>query len=407
MPTNRRWGYTSALALTLFATGLVGAGGCVVGGAAEGDEHGAVPDHANDLAGEVMADPDPEEQAVPKRPVDADPDPEEQLAPKVPTDADPDPEEQLTPPPGAMADPDPEEQTTPPAEAMADPDPEDQNNDPSGGYSIDPSTPPPAPQGRSCGTADLTRAEALIVEAQLAETRLLEAANAAPPAVIVIPVAFHVINKGAGVGNGNVTDQMIHDQMEVLNESYAGLTGGAPTRFQFELLSIDRVTNADWYNMGAGSLQETEAKSALRVGGPETLNIYTANLLGGLLGWATFPSYYEQFPHEDGVVLLHSSLPGGSAAPYNLGDTGTHEVGHWMHLFHTFQGGCDKYNDYVLDTPAEASPDFNCTAGRDTCSAAGLDPIHNFMDYSDDECLNGFSPGQAERMLTAWQTYRR
>ena len=263
------------------------------------------------------------------------------------------------------------------------------------------------PFGRACGTRAPTLEEKQLAEERLLAQRALEGSSAAPPAVITIPVAFHVIHKGIGVANGDIPDAMIDAQIEVMNHAFAGHTGGAVTKFQFELVSVDRTKNADWYNLGSGTDQEFEVKSALRVGGPETLNIYTANLLGGLLGWATFPDEYEEYSWYDGVVLLDASLPGGSAAPYNEGDTATHEVGHWLHLYHTFQDGCDKYNDYVSDTPQEASPAFNCPVDRDTCGSLGLDPIVNFMDYTDDACMFGFTQGQAERSYWSWQTYRR
>jgi hypothetical protein len=215
-----------------------------------------------------------------------------------------------------------------------------------------------------------------------------------------INVYFHVINKGTGVANGDITTTMINDQITVLNNAYS------QWGWTFSLVSVDRTTNASWYTMGIGSAAETQAKNALRKGTADDLNIYTANIGGGLLGWATFPSDYAGNPKRDGTVLLASSVPGGSAAPYNLGDTGTHEVGHWMGLYHTFQGGCNGSGDFVGDTPAEKSPASGCPTGRNTCSSAGNDPITNFMDYSTDSCMFKFSAGQDTRMDSQFTAYR-
>jgi hypothetical protein len=232
---------------------------------------------------------------------------------------------------------------------------------------------------------------------------------------VTIGVFFHVINTGKGIANGDVPLKWLHDQIDVLNAAYAGaddaaVPTSANTPFRFAMIGVDRTTNAKWFNSGIGSAAEREMKTALHVGGANTLNFYVNNAGGVYLGWATFPFWYADDPTQDGVVVLYSSLPGGSCCGdnvYNQGDTGTHEVGHWLGLFHTFQGGCGAiYNDFVADTPAERSPAFDCPAGRDTCPGPGVDPIENFMDYTDDDCMYQFTDGQSARMEGLSALYR-
>ncbi len=215
-----------------------------------------------------------------------------------------------------------------------------------------------------------------------------------------IDVYVHVIHSSSGTGN--LSDGAIAAQMDALNLSFA------PTGWTFVLAGVDRAANDEWFNMLPGSAGERQAKRALRQGMAATLNIYTANPGGGLtLGWATFPSSYARQPKQDGVVILYSSLPGGGAAPYNQGDTATHEVGHWMGLYHTFQGGCRAGGDFVQDTAAERDRSYACLASRDTCSGDSiLDPVRNFMDYTDDACMNAFTAGQDARMDAQFTAFR-
>jgi len=246
-------------------------------------------------------------------------------------------------------------------------------------------------------------------EAAQIETRLSQGRGRGK-ALYVVPVWVHVITRGAGFDNGELPDRLIRDQVRVLADSFSGKTGGAATGFAFELGGITRTNNQEWFErMVFDADVELEAKTTLREGGPGTLNVYTVDG-GPYLGWAYFPSILDTSAAAlDGVVVDWRSLPGGTFAIYSEGDTATHEVGHWLALYHTFDGGCSPRSDYVIDTPAEKSPAFYCPAGRDSCPQAsrpGLDPIYNFMDYTQDSCMFMFTDGQTERMQAAWAAYR-
>ncbi|RCG32897.1 zinc metalloprotease [Sphaerisporangium album] len=225
-------------------------------------------------------------------------------------------------------------------------------------------------------------------------------AGTAAIAPVTVNVYWHTITNGS---QGQVSTATINSQITVLNNTYAARVGGSATPFSFRLVSTDTTNNATWFvgNDGNGM------KRALRKGGKADLNWYSVGFTNGLLGYATFPSDYAANPLLDGVVIDYRSLPGGSYSAYNLGYTGTHEVGHWFGLYHTFQGGCNGQGDYVADTPAEKSAAYGCPTGRDTCTGnAGVDPIHNYMDYSDDRCMFEFTAGQSTRMQDMWTAFR-
>lgn len=228
---------------------------------------------------------------------------------------------------------------------------------------------------------------------------------------IPVRTVVHVISTSARTA---ATDRMVKAQMAVLNSSFAGQQGADAmnTPFRFDLVAVTRTINPAWGDLGNATVEQ-QVKTQLRQGGKETLNVYVGPLGGGLLGYAYFPVQPgTQTPKswQDGVVVLDESLPGGSAVPYHLGDTLPHEVGHWLGLHHTFAGGCSTANDGISDTPAEAYPNFVACSedeGTDTCARLpGLDPVENFMDYSDDLCMNAFTRGQAARMDAIWKRYR-
>src|SRR6478735_11614835 len=211
-----------------------------------------------------------------------------------------------------------------------------------------------------------------------------------PNGSVHIRTVFHVVSDHTLTTPESTRMQsMITAQLRVLNDSYAGLTSptAADSPFRFDLAKTTYTVNPAWYTVVPGK-NERDMKKALYEGDATTLNVYVANIGGGLLGWSYFPKGYNNGrDYIDGVVMLDESMPGGvdpdTGLPwkYGEGDTLTHEVGHWLMLDHTFQGGCSASGDGVADTPREAHAQFDCPNGADTCTAPGLDPIHNFMDY--------------------------
>jgi len=222
---------------------------------------------------------------------------------------------------------------------------------------------------------------------------------------ITFSVAFTAIYANNSVEGGYVPVDRMKSQVERLNTDYNA------TGFSFVLVNTTWVHNPEWLvNAYPGSPAEKEMKAKHHIGDARTLNVYTLifNDTTLSLGASSMPSYYYRKPKFDGVILRHTTLPGGSMKNFDMGRTLTHEVGHWLGLFHTFEGGCtDGIGDNIADTPPQASGSTGCPKGRASCPGEGPDLINNFMDYSFDSCMDSFTPLQIVRMHEAARAFRR
>ncbi|GAB7352964.1 hypothetical protein MBLNU459_g3535t1 [Dothideomycetes sp. NU459] len=226
---------------------------------------------------------------------------------------------------------------------------------------------------------------------------------------IVVNTAFHVVTKAAS--QGSITPAMVTAQLNELNAAYN------PHNIKFKLVNTTYTVNDAWA-VGAGP-DGTAMKQALRTGTYSTLNIYfQTDLYGSILGTCTLPTAIgppgatpaPTVYLADGCNVQANTMPGGAVLGYNQGKTAVHETGHWLGLLHTFEGySCAGPGDFVADTPPESASTDGCPVKppKDSCpGAAGVDPIHNYMDYSTDACYESFTPLQQVRMAEMWAAYR-
>ena len=299
-----------------------------------------------------------------------------------------------------------------------------------------------AARNRLCATRDRSPEE--LREKERAR-RSLRTRETAEDFRVEVPVVFHVIWNSAQ-GAGWVSEERASAQVDVLNRAFGGRTlrhdgsanpNAVDTGVSFRLHAVrytdvstdDDASRASFFREDcAPGDGERVIKRALAES-PEThLNVYTCEPDGGTLGWIShWPDEIDEGDVDHGVFLLHSTLPGGDANPYHLGDTAVHETGHFFGLYHTFQGGCHdvwdlEAGDAVFDTPPQAheshgscpelaaeSPDTCTLPGHSDQTVApyfGADPYWNFMDYAYDNCMSEFTPGQASRLREVISQYK-
>ena len=250
--------------------------------------------------------------------------------------------------------------------------------------------------------------------------------------VYTIPVVFHVIHNNEGVGSGNnLSAALIQAQLDQMNDDFRRLGAGANTHPDGADVEIEfclATENNSGGSMAEPGINRVNRSSKVFSAPPYTkdyveniiksntqwdpdqyLNIWLADLSGGLLGYAQFPEAASLggigtgngVANTDGVVILTSSVgsvanPNPNGGNYDAGRTMTHEVGHWLGLRHIWgDGGCGV-DDYVADTPESDASNGGCPTGHVSCGS--VDMVENYMDYTYDACMNIFTLGQKARM---------
>ena len=247
--------------------------------------------------------------------------------------------------------------------------------------------------------------------------------------IITIPVVVHVVyNTNAE----NISDAQIFSQMDVLNADFRRTNSDAsntPSVWQniaadceidFCLATIDpngnpttgitrTNTNQTSFSISSDNVKYSSAGGIDPWPQDDYLNIWVCDLGGGLLGYATPPSNWTN--PEDGVVIgyRYFGTTGVVQAPYNKGRTATHEVGHWLNLDHVW-GDNNCGNDQCGDTPVQQAPNYGCPSFPSTSNCTGNgtsgDMYMNYMDYTNDACMNLFTNDQKSRMIAAINQYR-
>ncbi len=261
-------------------------------------------------------------------------------------------------------------------------------------------------------------------------TRLTAARTNSPNIIYTIPVVVHVVYKTT---IQNISDAQILSQIDALNEDFGRTnadTSNTPvgfrsvasaTQFQFCMAKRDPVGNAtsgiERRSTTLTSFSTNDNVKHYANGGLDAwdvnryLNIWVCNMSGGVLGYGEFPATVHT--NTFGVVIQYNAFGRvGTLDPtYNLGRTCTHEFSHCFRLYHIWgdDGGACTGTDYIADTPNQADATYGCLTYpyNDACSGASANGIQfmNYMDYSDDICLNMFTANQASRMYASINSF--
>ena len=266
--------------------------------------------------------------------------------------------------------------------------------------------------------------------------------------VMRIPVVVHVVHNGEPVGTGpNISRAQVVSQIDVLNEDFRRSPGsrgfndhpdGVDTEIEFYLAEldpdgvpleepgIDRVDGgrAEWPKGLLRNPIETRLKPVTFWDPSRYFNIWTVNFGGflsrDLLGYAQFPSESGLaglsadggLAETDGIVVGYKYFGSSDKGnfpqlfpPFDLGRSTTHEVGHWLGLRHIWGDGDCGVDDFCEDTPPAGGPNFGCPVEADSCGA--IEMVENYMDYSDDACMNVFTADQKQRMRTVLEVSPR
>ena len=277
---------------------------------------------------------------------------------------------------------------------------------------------------RNCGTMDVLESQLeedpkMEMKMEQIEAHFMNIENSGVRevnGVVNIPVVVHVIYNNS---TENISDAQVLSQIDVLNEDFRRTNSDADDTWSQATdseIEFCMATSDPFGNATTGIVRTSTSVSAFGTndqmkfsssGGADAwptsdyLNIWVCDISGGILGYAQFPGGAAS---TDGIVIDYQyfGTVGTASAPFDLGRTATHEVGHWLNLRHIWGDGSCSVDDFVSDTPTSNAANYGCDVGSSACGS--VDMVQNYMDYSDDACMNLYTVGQRNRMRALFES---